>query len=135
MNKFITILVCFSCIFMNFQPFRIYFDGGQAISMLIPTLVIIINDNFFKNKSFVLASVYACLVLLLRMSGVEYFQGYLSELMAIFFSISAFEHFRITKDYEYGKTNLKNKLAFCLLLTLRIIDGKLIIFSFSSLDK
>lgn len=106
MKKIITILVCISCIYMIVQPFRILFEGGQAISMLIPTVLIILYDMQFKNSSFIIATVYTILVLLLRSIGVEYFEEYLSQIVTMYFSICCMNHYIKTRDEFFAKSIL-----------------------------
>ena len=106
MKKIITILVCISCIYMIVQPFRILFEGGQAISMLIPTVLIILYDMQFKNRSLIIATVYTIIVLLLRSMGVEYFESYLSQLVTMFFSICCMEHYLKTRDENFARSVL-----------------------------
>lgn len=106
MKNIITFLVCLSCFYMIFQPFRIFFDGGQALSMLIPTIVILMCDRLFLNKTILIAALYAVIVLYLRSDGVKYFDSYLSQLVSTFFSICCIEHYLKTKDMFFAKSVL-----------------------------
>ena len=106
MNKLIALLVCCSCLYMNVQPFRLYFDGGQALSMFIPTLIILVYDKLWGNKSIIYAILYTIIVFSLRSLDVEYFNNYLSQIMSMFFSICCIEHFFKHKDLFFAKSVL-----------------------------
>lgn len=102
-KKLITILVCISSIYMIVQPFRILIEGGQSVSMLIPTLLIVVSDKLFGNKSIIMATIYSAIVIILRSIGVEYFELYLSQIVTTFFSICCMEHYIKTKDERFAK--------------------------------
>lgn len=106
MKRLISFLVCLSCVYMVFQPLRLVFDGGQTLSMFIPTILIISYDRLFVNRSIIVAAIYTIIVFFLKSIGVEYFESYFSQIVSMFFAIACMEHYIKTKDKVFVKSVL-----------------------------
>ena len=118
MKNIITFFVCFSFLYMLIQPLRLIFDGGQALSMIIPTVLIIVYNHQYSNRSVLMALLYAIIVFILRSIGVEYFENYLSHIVTTFFSICCVEHYYKTKDDRFAKAVLITFYASFIIMSL-----------------
>lgn len=118
MKNIISFFVCFSFLYMLIQPLRLIFDGGQALSMIIPTVLIIVYDHQYSNRSVLMALLYAIIVFILRSIGVEYFENYLSHIVTTFFSICCVEHYYKTKDDRFAKAVLITFYASFIIMSL-----------------
>lgn len=101
MKKIITFLTAAAIVFDLFTPLRLYFEGGKALLMLIPTLVILVYDTLFIRKSFLPIGAYIITCLLLMVAGSECFT--LPELISYLFAFAIFEHFIVTRDKQFAK--------------------------------
>lgn len=103
MRFLITLLVSFSCFYVNFQPFRYIYGGGQVLTMLIPMVLILISDGLLTKKTISAAFGYIVTMFLLKSQGVEYFGSCLSVSISILFAVAAIEHYIKTRDTRYAK--------------------------------
>lgn len=117
MKKFITFITAVAIFYDFFSPLRLYFEGGKALLMLIPTLVIIMYDRLFLNKAILPISFYVLTCALLMVMGCEYFT--IPQFISYFFAFACFEHFVKTNDYSFAKVVLAT-LYITLMLTVAI---------------
>lgn len=103
MRFIITLLVSFSCFYVNFQPFRYIYGGGQVLTMFIPLILILVFDGLLTKKTLIASFGYIATMFLLKSMGVEYFDNCLSESIAILFAVAAVEHYIKTRDAQYAK--------------------------------
>lgn len=104
MRLIITILTCFSIIYVIFCPLRgILGGGGQALIMLIPTTLIFIYDKLYLKPIGLLALINIAIFILLYIAGIEYFEDYRVQAICILFGVFLFEHYRYSKDLKYIK--------------------------------
>lgn len=103
MRFLITLLVSFSCFYVNFQPFRYLLGGGQVLAMLVPMALILVYDGLLTKKTTLAAIGYIATMFILRYLGVEYFESCLSESVSILFAVVATEHYLKTRDNRYAK--------------------------------
>ena len=109
MNKIITLLTAAAIVFDLFTPFRLYFEGGRAVAMLVPSLVILLSDFLVARKSFLTVALFILTCLILMVMGSEYFT--IPELVGYLFAYACFEHFLLTKDQQYAKVVLVSLYA------------------------
>lgn len=101
MNKIIALLTAIAITYGIFTPFKLFLSGGQAILILIPTVLIFLHDKLLIRRCFVPTALYIICCLLLFFMGSEYFQ--LPSLLSILFGYACFEHYMITKDRVFVK--------------------------------
>ena len=101
MKRLISILTAIAIVYGIFTPFKLFFSGGQAILILIPTVLIILHDKLLIRRNFVPIGLYIFCCFLLFIMGSKYFQ--LPALLSILFGYSSFEHYMVTRDHEYAK--------------------------------
>lgn len=101
MKKIISYLTAAAIVFDLFTPFRLYFEGGKALMMLIPTVLIILYDQLFARRSFLPMALYVGAALVIKSMGSSYFL--LPSLLSVVFAYAVFEHFIITKDLNFVK--------------------------------
>lgn len=101
MKKIITLLTSAAIFFDLFSPLRLYFEGGKALMMLLPVLLIILYDRLFIRKYFLPVALYVIVCFILLACGNEYFK--LPYLIQVLFAFSCFEHFLITRDKSFAK--------------------------------
>ncbi len=101
MKKIITLLTSAAIFFDLFSPLRLYFEGGKALMILLPVLLIILYDRLFIRKYFLPVALYVIVCFILLACGNEYFQ--LPYLIQVLFAFSCFEHFLITRDKAFAK--------------------------------
>ena len=107
MNKnTITLLVCLSIIYRTFTPLSYYFEGGKALAMLVPVVVLYFLGNLYNSRSYNIAAVISLFPLLLGHWGVEYFQGYLPDSISLLFAIGCIEYYLRTDDDQFAKYSL-----------------------------
>lgn len=106
MKRIITFLMSIACIYNIVQPFRLLFDGGQALTMLIPALVILFYDKVYRKRAFWLFCIYTLIVYLLYIYDVKYFETWVSDAACMLFTICGFEHYVRSNDDKYAKTLL-----------------------------
>ncbi len=106
MKKIIAFFTAAAIVFDLFSPLRLFFDGGRALMMLFPTLLIIIYDNLFAKKQFLPVFVFIFTGVLLKILGSEYDYFGIPVLLGILFGCTCFEHFLVTRDQQYAKTVL-----------------------------
>lgn len=103
MNKIITFFVCFAFFFSIFTPMRVVVNGGEALAMLIPTVLIFIFDKMFlRPQSYVLLIVVA-IISALGMNGIPYFSGWRVDVIVLSFGYFGLEHYLTKKDPFYAK--------------------------------
>lgn len=101
MKKFIAFLTAAAIVYEIFSPFRLYFGGGKALALLIPSVVIIIYDALFMRKSFVPMALFISTCFILMFNGSDYFS--IPFLIKYVFAYASLEHFLVKKDYTYVK--------------------------------
>lgn len=106
MKKIITLLSVAAIVFDIFTPLRLYFEGGKALMMLMPTVVILLNDRLFVKKTFLPIGLYVATCLLLMVMGSEYFS--IPQLINYLFAYACFEHFIVTRDQQFAKVVLSS---------------------------
>lgn len=104
MKKFITLITAAAIFYDLFSPLRMFFEGGKALFMLIPTLVIILYDGLFLKRTIIPISFYVLTCVLLMVMGCEYFT--IPQFITYFFAYACFEHFVKTFDYGFAKVVL-----------------------------
>lgn len=104
MNKLISILTAIAIIFQIFTPIRLYIEGGRALMMLIPAILIVISDKLFVRRSFWPMFFYILVCLLIMLAGSEYFN--FPFLISVFFAYTCFEHFVVRRDFVFAKITL-----------------------------
>lgn len=126
MKRFLIILfVCISIVYRVFTPVSFYFSGGQALSMLVPVLLLYSLGALYKSLFYNITIIIAFFPILLGYWGVEYFVGYLPDSVTILFAIGCFEYYLRTKDDKFAKYSL---LAMYLsLFVLAIISTPILI--------
>lgn len=102
MKKIIAYLTALAIIFDLFTPLRLYFEGGKALMMLIPTLLIIVYDTLFLKKTFWPMALYVSAALIVMLMGSSYFT--IPFLLQIVYAYACFEHFMLTRDMFFAKT-------------------------------
>lgn len=103
MKKIITLFVCYSIFFSLFTPIKAYVSGGEALSMLIPTVLIFFYDKMFVRKQTLGVAIVVLIYFLLSYMGVEYFSGVIPKCIILLFTVFGLEHFFVTKDTRYAK--------------------------------
>jgi len=121
MKKIIAILTAAAIFYSIFTPLRLVFDGGRALMILIPTVLIIVFDHLFTRKSFLPVMAYVGVALLLLFMGSEYFT--IPTLLQILFAYACFEHYLKTRDEAYAK------------IVLTALYGSLMLMVFASLPQ
>jgi len=107
MRRFlITLSVCLSIIYRGFTPLSIFFNGGRALSMLVPVLILYLLGGLHKSWNYNIAIVISLFPLFLSYIGVEYFDGYLPDSVSILFAIGCMEYYFRTKDDKFVKYSL-----------------------------
>lgn len=101
MKKTITYLAAFSIFFSMFTPISLYIKGGQALTILIPSVLIITYDGLFMKQTFMPVALYIATALLLMFVGSEYFT--LPSLLTTLFAVACFEHYMVTRDAYFAK--------------------------------
>lgn len=126
MKRFLIILfVCISIVYRVFTPIGFFFRGGQALSMLVPVLLLYSLGGLYRSVNYNIAIVIALLPVLLGYLGIEYFVGYLPDSITILFAIGCLEYYLRTKDDKFAKYSL---LAMYLsLFVLAIISTPILI--------
>ena len=126
MKKFLIILfVCISIVYRVFTPIKFFFDGGQALSMLVPVLMLYTLGGLYRSVNYNITIVIALFPVLLGYWGVEYFVGCLPDSITLLFAIGCFEYYLRTKDDKFSKYSL---LAMYLsLFVLAIISTPILI--------
>ena len=119
MKKFISILTALAIAFGIFTPFRLYFEGGQALAILIPTVLIVIYDALFSYRSFWPVAAYVGVSFVIMVTGSKYFT--IPGLIQIVFAYACFEHFIKTRDYEFAKIVIFTTYAALLLMVFTSI--------------
>lgn len=103
MNKIITLFVCFAFFFCTFTPIQAFVQGGQAISMLIPSILIFFLDKVYKERVVFLLIAVLSIVIIMGVTGVSYFENWVGYSVLLTFSIMGLEHFMIKRDHFYLK--------------------------------
>lgn len=107
MKRFLLIgTVIFSIVYRTFTPLSYFFDGGRALSMLVPVFLLYSLGGLHKSWNYNIAIVIALFPLLLNYIGVEYFDGYLPDSVSILFAIGCMEYYLRTKDDKFAKYSL-----------------------------
>lgn len=101
MKKIITILTALAIIFDIFAPLRLYFEGGKALTMMIPTLLIIIYDGLYLKKSFIPMALYLGGAMITMLLGNAYFK--IPFFITVVFAYACIEHYMVTRDNNYAK--------------------------------
>lgn len=103
MNRIITFLVCFAFFFSIFTPIRSVVSGGEALTMLIPVILIFIFDNFYlrlETYFFIfLLAIIACLGII----GNPYFISWRPDIITLAFGYFGFEHYLLHRDRFFAK--------------------------------
>ena len=102
-NNLITITVCLSVFWNIFTPIKMVISGGQTLLNLIPVMLIFVFDGMIRRKSFWVISIISIIIFFLNRFGVEYFNGFLSRIVSLFFYLFCIEHYLITQDNKFGK--------------------------------
>ncbi len=116
MEKIITLLTAAAIVFDIFTPMRLYFVGGKSLMMLIPTVVILLNDGFIKKKNFLPVGLYVLICSILMVSGCKYFN--IPGLIAILFAYACFEHYILTRDQHFAKVVLGSLYASLMIMVM-----------------
>lgn len=82
---------------------RALVQGGQALTYLIPVVLIFIFDKLFIRRQVISALIVVFLIVLLHFIGVGYFEFYIPECLYLLFGVFALEHYYISKDESYLK--------------------------------
>lgn len=107
MKRFLIILfVCISIIYRVFTPINFFFSGGQALSMLIPVVLLYSLGGLYRSLYYNITIVIALFPVLLGYWGIEYFVGYLPDSISILFAIGCLEYYLRTKDDRFAKYSL-----------------------------
>lgn len=101
MKKLIAYLTAAAIIFDFFTPLRLVFDGGKAMMMLIPTILIIFHDGLFFKKSFLPMALYVVGALITIRMGSMYFS--IPFLLQVVYAYACFEHYLLTRDRFFVK--------------------------------
>ena len=101
MKRVITYLTAAAVFFGIFTPLRLFFEGGTALIMLIPTVVIIAYDGLFFRKQFLPMALYVGAATLTMVKGSTYYT--IPSLLVVLFAFSSFEHYLLTKDTYFVK--------------------------------
>lgn len=102
MKKIIAYLTALAIIFDLFTPLRLYFEGGKALMMLIPTLMIVVYDSLYLRKTFWPMALYVGVCLGMMAMGSSFFT--IPFLLQIVYAYACFEHFMVTRDMFFAKT-------------------------------
>ena len=102
MKKIIAYLTALAIIFDLFTPLRLYFEGGKALMLLIPTLLILVYDSLYLRKTFWPMALYVGACLGLMAIGSSFFT--IPFLLQIVYAYACFEHFMVTRDMFFAKT-------------------------------
>lgn len=102
MKKIIAYLTALAIIFDLFTPLRLYFEGGKALMLLIPTLLILVYDSLYSRKTFWPMALYVGACLGLMAMGSSFFT--IPFLLQIVYAYACFEHFMVTRDMFFAKT-------------------------------
>ena len=117
--------VCLSIIYRVFTPLRYFYSGGQALSMLVPLLLLYTLGGLYRSVNFNISIIISLIPILLGFCGIEYFVGYLPDSITLLFAIGCFEYYLRTKDDKFAKYSL---LAMYLsLFVLAIISTPILI--------
>jgi hypothetical protein len=106
MKKIIILFVAAAIFYDLFSPLRLLFDGGKALMMLFPTLLIIFYDRLYLKKSFLPVLIFIFTGVLLNLFGSEYAYFGIPTLLGMLFACGCFEHYIVTRDSQYAKTIL-----------------------------
>ena len=124
-RNLILFFVCLSIVYRVFTPIRYFYSGGQALSMLVPVLLLYSFGGLYKSVNFNITIVISLIPVLLGFWEIEYFIGYLPDSITILFAIGCFEYYIRTKDDKFAKYSL---LAMYLsLFALAIISTPILI--------
>lgn len=102
MKKLISYLTVAAIVFDLFTPLRLYFAGGKALSMLIPTLLIVVYDGLYLKKSFIPLALYIGGAMVTMLMGNTYFT--IPFFLSVVFAYVCFEHYMVTRDMNFAKT-------------------------------
>lgn len=124
-RNLILFFVCLSIIYRVFTPIRYFYSGGQALSMLVPVLLLYTLGGGYRSLNYNVSIGIALIPVLLGYFGVEYFSGYLPDSITLLFAIGCLEYYIRNKDDRFAKYSL---LAMYLsLLVLAIISTPILI--------
>lgn len=121
MNRIITFFVCFALFYTFFTPIRAFANGGEALTLLIPVVLIFVMDKMYLRHAMLWATIVLIIVFLFGISGVEYFKAWIVYSITLLFAVFAFEHYMIRRDPEYLKFVLLTAFGSVLLLTVASI--------------
>lgn len=116
MNKIITFLVCFSFFFSIFNPLRAVIHGGDALTMLVPSLIIFVVLNMYLRIRTYLFIFVALIIALLGQNGVAYFENWIPKVIALAFGYFGLEYYLLTEDEFYAKWVLRTTYLTLLLM-------------------
>lgn len=102
MKKVIAYLTALAIIFDLFTPLRLYFEGGRALMLLLPTMLIIVYDSLYLRKTFWPMALYVGVCLGMMAMGSSFFS--IPFLLQIVYAYACFEHFMVTRDMFFAKT-------------------------------
>lgn len=109
MKKIIAYLTAIAIVFDLFTPLRLYFSGGKALLMLMPTVAVFINDGLFYKKSFLPLVLYVGAVLAIYLFGSVYYN--IPFILTVMFAFACFEHYMTTRDENFAKIVLTTLYA------------------------
>lgn len=116
MNKIITFLVCFAFFFALFNPIRAFIQGGEAVAMFIPMVVIYFADMMYLRPHTYFFLIIALIIAFLGITGNLYFDKWIPEITVLGFGYFGLEHYLLTRDDFYARWVLR-----CTYITLLLL--------------
>ena len=101
MKRLITYLTAVAIVFQLFTPLRLFFEGGKALMLLIPTILIIMFDGLMTRKHFLPLALYIGSAIFTMLMGSVYFT--IPSLLVVIFAFVCFEHYLLTMDAYFAK--------------------------------
>lgn len=101
MKKLIAISSAAAIVFDIFTPFKLYFSGGRALMLLLPTVLIFVHDDLFIRRQSIPLILYLVACLLIMFAGSKYYNY--PYFIQISFAFASLEHFLVTRDKVFVK--------------------------------
>lgn len=126
-NSIISFFICFSIFFTTFTPLKAFIKGGEALTLIIPIIIIFFYDRLYLRRQIVGVSIVVLILVLLHFARVEYFEKIIPDCLVLLFGVFALEHYFITKDEKYVKRVLITEYVIIFFLIIASIPQFLLL--------